>query len=140
MNKNVKVVTLSVLMIGIGVVTASAMNYQGTGNRVIEMTNGAVMKFKETSIQLGEIPQGTPRNITFELYNEGNQPLIIESVKPSCGCTGVDYSRGPIKPNETGSITAVYDAKNQGEFTKMVTVYSNASDSPQILKFSGSVK
>jgi len=66
---------------------------------------------------------------TFKFKNTGNAPLILNSVKASCGCTTPKWTRDPIAPNGSGEITVSYDPKNRpGAFSKSVTVGSNAEN------------
>lgn len=64
---------------------------------------------------------------TFEFTNNENAPLIINSVKPSCGCTAADYTKEPILPGQKGYIKANYNPKNRpGPFNKSIAVkFSN---------------
>lgn len=140
MNKKMKLVFASAMIMTVGVLTSAAMPSTNSSNLTVEASIGAVMKFEKTEIAIGEVPQGIPVDISFELVNDGNGPLIIERAKPSCGCTGVQYPETPVKPGESATITAVYNAKSEGAFTKTITIFSNASEQPQVLKFSGIVK
>lgn len=77
---------------------------------------------------------------TFKFKNTGNSPLIVNSVKASCGCTTPKWTRDPIAPNGSGEITVSYDPKNRpGAFTKSVTVGSNAENATVNLTISGQV-
>lgn len=140
MNRKFKTLAVSILLMGIGVMTTAATLPTTPELHITAKADAAVMTFKSTKIDLGSIPQGIPVDISFELKNEGGEPLIIERAKPSCGCTGVDYPKTPIAPGETATISATYNAKSQGAFTKTITVYSNASSAPQVLRFTGEVK
>lgn len=138
MNRKIKVVLFSLAIIGMGIFTTSAATL--TTNNPVEKTAGAKMDFESTKKSLGDIPQGIPVEISFELVNNGTAPLIIGQVKPSCGCTNVQYPKEPINAGDKAEITAVYNAKSIGAFNKKITVYSNASEQPQVLNFSGVVK
>ena len=79
-----------------------------------------------------------PITATFELRNKGLRRLVIESVKPDCGCTAVEY------PKEVGigdkfTIKMTFDAKQLGHFQKMAVVKSNGSKRPVYLIMRGIV-
>jgi len=94
-----------------------------------------------TAHDFGSISQGTPVSHTFEVENTGQQPLKIEHVKPSCGCTVADYTKEPIAPGEKGFVTATYNAKGLGMFTKSLTVRTNEEETPiMMLRIKGEVK
>ena len=66
----------------------------------------------------------------FKFKNTGNKPLVIEQATTSCGCTVPSYTQAPIAPGKSGEIKVVYNGrgKNPGEFKKVITVRSNASN------------
>lgn len=97
------------------------------------------ISFAETDFNFGEVKQGVPARHTFTFTNTGDKDLIIENVKPSCSCTAPSWTKEPVKPGETGEITAEFNAKSKGVFNKSVTVTSNGSDVPMILKIKGEV-
>lgn len=87
----------------------------------------------------GKIIKNQPVTHVFEFTNTGSEPLVISSVKGSCGCTVAAYTREPIGPGQTGEITATYNAKSPGLFQKSITVISNALESPVVLYVKGEV-
>ncbi len=79
-----------------------------------------------------------PITATFELRNKGLRRLVIESVKPDCGCTAVEY------PKEVGigdkfTIKMTFDARQLGHFQKMAAIKSNGSKRPVYLIMRGLV-
>lgn len=88
---------------------------------------------------MGEIAFQQPAQVQFSLLNSGNEPLFIDKVIPSCGCTTVEWTQTAVNPNEEGTITAIYDAKMLGVFQKDLEVYTNASDAPFYLHLQGRV-
>lgn len=51
---------------------------------------------KEKSFDFGKIPQGRPVTHIFELVNKGTEPILLENVMASCGCTTPEWSKEPI--------------------------------------------
>jgi hypothetical protein len=81
-----------------------------------------VAKFSSETVDLGKIKKGNPVTASFTFTNISKQDVIIENVTPGCGCTKSDYTKEPIKPGKTGTITATYNAANVGNFSKSVYV------------------
>jgi len=75
----------------------------------------------------------------FTLSNNGNEPLIISTAQASCGCTNLNYSKEPILPGKSTTISVTYNAAVKGNFYKSVTVRTNASDQPTVLLIKGTV-
>jgi len=99
------------------------------------------ISFQKTEHNFGSINEADGKaGVTFEFINTGSQPLIIGKVEASCGCTTPSWSKTPIGPGQKGFVKAEYDPTNRpGTFSKTVTVYSNAEDSPFELHFNGEV-
>lgn len=96
--------------------------------------------WKNETMEIGEIPQGTPKEIIFECKNTGVKQVLISNVKPSCGCTAADYTKEAIAPGKSGFIKATYNAAAAGNFSKAITVTTTDSETPKVLTFKGTVK
>jgi len=79
-----------------------------------------------------------PITATFELRNKSLRKLIIESVKPDCGCTAVEYPK-EVGANDKFTIKMTYDARMLGHFQKMAAITSNGSKTPVYLTMKGLV-
>lgn len=90
----------------------------------------------------GEIKEdGGAATTTFEFTNNGDQPLILNNVKATCGCTTPEWTKNPIPPQGKGTIKVSYNPKNRpGAFSKNVNVYSNTQPSVTVLNIKGKVK
>lgn len=103
--------------------------------------NGAKIRFEEMEHQYGTIEKGGNGDCEFKFWNDGNEPLILQNVKPSCGCTTPTFTQKPVMPGQSGVIKVHYNTNNVGGFSKTVTVTSNAVDNPRVvLRIKGNVK
>ncbi|MBR4229091.1 MAG: DUF1573 domain-containing protein [Bacteroidales bacterium] len=103
--------------------------------------NGAKIRFEEMEHQYGTIQRGGNGDCEFKFWNDGNEPLILQNVKASCGCTTPSYTQKPVMPGQSGVISVHYNTNNIGGFSKTVTVTSNAVDNPRVvLRIKGNVK
>lgn len=94
----------------------------------------------KTSVSLGNFDWQKEQKATFVLKNAGNKPLVIEDVNTSCGCTSVDYSKEPVRPNEEIRLEVIYKADHPEHFNKTITVYCNSESSPIELTISGNAQ
>jgi hypothetical protein len=99
----------------------------------------ASIEWKETSIDMGDVPIKKPVIAEFTFKNPGMIPIIIREVKPSCGCTVADFPKQPILSGSEGKISVTYDAEISGYFSKTITVYSNAEEGVTELYIKGIV-
>ena len=102
-------------------------------------TNSGVFDFKTETIDYGTINKNTDGNRSFTFKNTGTTPIIITSVKGSCGCTVATKPSKPILPNETAEIGVKYDTKRVGPFSKTIIVVSNASEKSKVLRIKGNI-
>ena len=93
-----------------------------------------VHDFGDVSVQDG------PLTCTFTVTNNGAEPLAIFEVVSSCGCTDVTWTREPLQPGKSGTISATF--KNEdgpAPFEKTLTVYVSGQRKPIILRLRGVV-
>lgn len=75
----------------------------------------------------------------FRFVNESDGPVSILKVRSSCGCTVPEYSRKPIQPGDTATVTAVYNPTGRpGRFSKSLVAYFD-DDTQQRLLIKGVV-
>ncbi len=77
----------------------------------------------EMEYEFGDIPMSKPVTHAFRFKNIGKQPVVIETVRTSCGCTGSTWDETPILPDSIGTIQLEFDAKESGYFRKYAKVY-----------------
>ena len=64
-----------------------------------------------------------PKTGVSRFVNEGEVPVTIVSVRPSCGCTSAVYTEDPVAPGDTATISYTYDpTRRPGKFEKSVKV------------------
>jgi hypothetical protein len=98
------------------------------------------IEFENNTYDFGELYFGGNGTCEFVFKNEGKEPLILLNVRTTCGCTVPEWPDKPVKEGETGIIRVSYDTYRVGAFTKAITVYSNAANSPVRLFIKGRVK
>lgn len=85
------------------------------------------IKFENTTYDFGKIKEeGGKVSGRFVFTNVGNEPLELTNVRPGCGCTAANYTKGAIAPGEQGYIEATYNPYNRpGMFNKNIRVTTN---------------
>ena len=85
------------------------------------------IKFENTTYDFGKIKEeGGKVTGKFIFTNVGNEPLELTNVRPGCGCTAANYTKGAIAPGEQGYIEATYNPYNRpGAFNKNIRVTTN---------------
>lgn len=101
----------------------------------------AEMTFETDVHDFGTIEYAGNGTYEFKFKNTGKEPLIISDAKGSCGCTVPTYPKNiPIKPGDYQVIKVTYDTKRAGNFTKTVTIKSNAKTGEKVLTIKGKVE
>ena len=117
-----------ILLLGFSAIALSAQN-----------DKSAKIEFETTVIDYGTIEKGSNGLRVFKFKNTGNAPLVVSSVKSSCGCTVPKKPKAPILPGESGEIEVKYDTKRVNPIRKTITVTSNAETPTVALKIKGNV-
>ncbi len=92
-----------------------------------EGMDGARVTFYMDRADLGDIKQGEKVTHIFKFRNSGNQPLIIENVLTTCGCTVPEWPKEPLAPGAEGLLKVVFDSTGKiGRQNKTITMRSNA--------------
>jgi hypothetical protein len=100
----------------------------------------AEIKFQETTHDFGVIEYKGNGAYDFQFTNAGNAPLVISGANTSCGCTTPSYTKTPVAPGESGTVSVKYDTNRTGVFNKSVTIISNAKTPQVVLYIKGEVK
>lgn len=125
-----------VFLIGILVMTvglAKAQDVKVSGN-------GPEIEFEKLVHDYGDVPYNGNGECEFRFTNTGNEPLIIQKPKSSCGCTVPSWPKEPILPGQSDVIKVTYRTTKVGTINKTVTVTSNAKEnSTVVLRIKGKV-
>jgi hypothetical protein len=104
-------------------------------------TKTAAISFNEMSFSFGEVQEtGGLQTHKFEFTNTGGEPLIIQNVSTSCGCTTPEWTKEPVMPGQKGFVSAAYNpAGRPGQFEKYITVQANTDPPTLKLTINGNV-
>lgn len=124
------------LFIGIIVIVLGANFWN-----VYSQQKKATMSFEETEHNFGTIQESDgPATCEFTFTNTGSEPLVINRVAASCGCTSPSWTKEPVIPGGKGFVKATYNPRNRpGKFNKTITVFSNAEKPTVVLRIMGDV-
>ncbi len=75
------------------------------------------------TFDFGDIEKGVPASATFTYKNISDEPIVLEVVRSTCGCTVSEWSKQPVEPGQTDSIVVVYSAHKAGYFQKKIKVF-----------------
>lgn len=113
---------------------------EGFSQEIQSNQSGAQIQFLSLIYDYGVVKRGGDGRGSFKYINTGTQPLLISSVKSSCGCLVPNWNRNPVNPGDTGIISCRYDTKRIGSINKSLTVVSNSVQHPrQVLRIKGMI-
>lgn len=101
--------------------------------------DGPVMTFVDMVVDYGAIEQNSEPLRIAKFTNTGTEPLVIKNARGSCGCTVPTYPKQPIMPGESAEIEIRYDTKRLGGINKTVTITTNETGDPHVLKVVGKI-
>ncbi|MBI4469725.1 MAG: DUF1573 domain-containing protein [Acidobacteria bacterium] len=94
------------LLLGIVLLLAATGGMQSsnsTDGRTLEQARKPEARFRERDHDAGSVEAGGQVSHTFKVRNSGGADLLIDEVRPTCGCTVVEFSK-VIKPGREGSV------------------------------------
>ena len=106
----------------------SANANTGVITNTTDTSNLTTIQWIDSIKNLGRINEGQKLEVSFRFKNSGDKPLIIQSVRPGCGCTVADYPKEPIAPGEEGEITGSFNSDGRPHHQrKEITVWANTA-------------
>jgi hypothetical protein len=94
------------------------------------------MAWEVTEHDFGTITEGDEVTKIYTFENAGEAPLIIENVRPSCGCTAPSWTKTPIPVGGTGTVEVKFNSKGKPNAqNKTVTVIANTWPQNTVLRF-----
>ncbi|RMG18923.1 MAG: DUF1573 domain-containing protein [Planctomycetota bacterium] len=87
---------------------------------------GPRLKVGEKELDFGLIMHGQKAEVKVPLSNVGDEPLVLERVKPSCGCTVASYPQR-LAPGEEKELVLTFDSRERppGYQSFRIAIYSN---------------
>jgi len=112
---------LGLVLIGV------TMGYVAKHSKLSASINSPQIYFQDLKHDFGKVQQGPQLQYNFKFTNTGAQPLKIDKVQTSCGCTGAtvdnktEYGKG-----ETGEISVTFNTQGrEGHQEKTITIFTN---------------
>ena len=94
------------------------------------------LRFVATEHDFGQVREGEKVTHVYEVLNTGKADLLLQSVRPSCGCTTPKYDTKPIHPGKKGSIEVVFNTEGRpGKQRKTIQVVTNTQPPNTVLIF-----
>lgn len=97
---------------------------------------------KDAVFDFGSVEQGELVEHSFIVENQGEAPLDIKRIVPSCGCSLADLEKNLVEPHAKTTIKTSFDTSGfWGSKVKTFRIYSNDQTSPSfLLTVQGEVK
>lgn len=103
---------------------------------------GGRISFSAPQFDFGEVNQGTKVSHEFTFVNNGSEPVTIQKMVPSCGCTASSVDTPTVEPGKSGVVKVVFDTAGfSGMKQKLVQIHSDDFSSPTVsVELKGIVK
>jgi hypothetical protein len=99
-------------------------------DKITDSSKFTVLQWIDSAKDYGKITEGQKLEVLFRFKNVGDKPLVIESVRPGCGCTVADPPKEPIAPGAEGEIKGSFDSQGKsGTQHKTIYVMANTKGS-----------
>jgi hypothetical protein len=86
---------------------------------------------ESTSIDLGPMLSHRTADRTISIRNSGDEPLVIEWVETTCGCTAAELATKELAAGQTAPLHVTFNSEDsQGPQRKLVRIHSNDPQTP----------
>jgi len=113
------------------------LTVSGVLNKVFSEAELAKMpniEFEVLEYDAGKVIAGEKVVYAYKFTNTGQDELVIESVKASCGCTATAPKDKLVKGGQASEIVATFDSRGRsGVQQKSITVRTNDPDQPTLV-------
>ena len=132
---------LTLALAGIGLVAVASSGISKDAVATIQ-DDTPLITVDKTVHDFGTMTQNDGlQKATFVITNNTNEPILITNARPSCGCTASNWTKTPIEPGGTGTVTGEFNPKNQsGPFEKTITIYTNSTPDRITVRIKGVVQ
>ena len=110
-----------------------------SGTGVSGMPTPVVQWLDPQEYDFGEIGHNRPVTVKFSFRNISDSPIILQTVRTTCGCTAANWTETPVPAGEKGEVRIEYDAYQQGNFDKKIKVFFDKQRKPETLRIFGTV-
>lgn len=98
---------------------------------LVNVLSASSLTWDRTEARLQLAPNESMAKARYEVTNRSDQPLRIDRVESSCGCTGSVIGRRILKANESTAITATFNkGKRTGTNHNKLSVYIEGQQEP----------
>ncbi|MGN0214163.1 MAG: DUF1573 domain-containing protein [Muribaculaceae bacterium] len=100
-----------------------------------------VLTWLESEHDFGVFNENEERvSCVMRAVNTGTEPVVIERVQTTCGCTTPQFTKTPIAVGDTATVKLTYNAIGRvGAFDKTAYVFTNTAQRKFTLRIKGSV-
>jgi len=98
------------------------------------------LEIKDAKKSFGFVKKGEVVKLNYDIFNKGNEPLLINNIEIGCSCTTVEYDKKPVPPGQNTTVTIIFDTKTvYDRQDRTVLIQSNDKNSPHKLRYKGVV-
>ena len=92
------------------------------------------LRWENKTVELRPAASEKTVRADFNFTNTSREPVVIDAVKSSCGCTTVSLDKKVYQPGEKGRITGVFTpGGSRGVQTKAISVKVKGEPKPTVL-------
>ncbi|MCB2202273.1 DUF1573 domain-containing protein [bacterium] len=101
---------------------------------------GPELSTPNDAFDFGYLPQNSVVTHKFTLKSVGDETLVIERIKPGCGCTKVPLEKNTLEPGDSTIVELIFDTQHfHGSMSKGAYIYANDTTDRHLIGFYANV-
>jgi len=100
----------------------------------VPVLGGPAIDVEEPVYDFGTVVEGATVEHTFEIENTGDEDLVIEDVRVSCGCTATELPTDTLIPSRVVRLSTALSTAGYGglDISKRIYLTTNDPDHPEV--------
>ncbi|HDJ24153.1 MAG TPA: DUF1573 domain-containing protein [Candidatus Aminicenantes bacterium] len=111
---------------------ALVLAWGGLSSPALAAKKGPRLFLQEKSYDFGEVQEGKVVTHVFIFKNIGDETLVINRVRTTCGCTAALLSQKQLQPGEQGKVEVKFNTRGyEGRLSRYLYLESNDPQNPK---------
>ncbi|OQX55630.1 MAG: hypothetical protein B5M54_01270 [Candidatus Aminicenantes bacterium 4484_214] len=111
---------------------ALVLAWGGLSSPALAAKKGPRLFLQEKSYDFGEVQEGKVVTHVFIFKNIGDETLVINRVRTTCGCTAALLSQKQLQPEEQGKVEVKFNTRGyEGRLSRYLYLESNDPQNPK---------
>lgn len=98
-----------------------------TGKKAQLPQDKTTVEIYRKDIEVAGMKLDQTSEVSFNMTNTGDKPLVVYHIESSCGCTVPQWDKSPVMPGRSLNVKVLVTPDAKGFFNKSIDIYTNTA-------------